>query len=224
MIQDIEKISGRIDRCFFVDVFQAITRMAGVQPRNELELSMRNLERLQTLGPFIELFETEFADPAIHRVLAILDRRRMLKPKPKSLANIPLKIEYISMIRQAQQGAASVGLDAFRAAAGEASTASLAAKQGGTAIPDPLRVVNWDKWLRRKAELENVDTDILFTEDEVKAQDQAAAEAHQQAAVPGQAMAAVEAAQTLSKTPIGGGTALSGILGTGGQPQAGAGA
>ena len=73
LTQDIDKVAGRIEKCLFVDLFMAISRMEGVQPRNELELTKRDLERLQELGPFVELFENEFAGPAIRRVLAILD-------------------------------------------------------------------------------------------------------------------------------------------------------
>ena len=70
--EDIKEIQGRIEKCFFVDLFMAITNMQGVQPRNELELTKRDLERLQGLGPVIELFETEVAAPAIKRILGIL--------------------------------------------------------------------------------------------------------------------------------------------------------
>ena len=63
---DIDKINARINQCLFVDVFMAITRMEGVQPRNELELTKRDLERLQELGPFITKFENEFAGFRIH--------------------------------------------------------------------------------------------------------------------------------------------------------------
>src|SRR5215472_8834010 len=79
MIQDLQAINQRIDRALFVEVFMAISRMEGVQPRNELEINKRDLERLQQLGPFIELFQTEFAGPAIHRTLEIMQRRRMLR-------------------------------------------------------------------------------------------------------------------------------------------------
>ena len=72
--KDIALVSSRVDRCLFVDVFMAITQMAGVQPRNELELTKRDLERLQQLGPVIELVENALSD-AIRRILAIMARR-----------------------------------------------------------------------------------------------------------------------------------------------------
>jgi hypothetical protein len=67
-------VNARIEKCLFVDLFMAITRMEGVQPRNELELSQRNMERLQELGPFVHLFENEFAAPMLKRLFNMMLR------------------------------------------------------------------------------------------------------------------------------------------------------
>src|SRR5690606_26380088 len=91
LTQDIEKVSERINRALFVDLFMAITRMQGVQPRNEMELTKRDLERLQEIGPFIDSCENEFAGPAIRRVLSIMERRNLLRPLPASLRRTPIK-------------------------------------------------------------------------------------------------------------------------------------
>lgn len=211
MVQDLDKIEERINRCFFVDIFMAISRMEGVQPRNELELTKRDLERLQVLGPFINLFETEFAGPAIQRVMAILERRRLLKPMPQSLRGIPLKIEYVSVMKLAQAGTEAVGLKDFAVTGAEASQAAQAA-----GLPNPLRVVDWDKWYRRYAEVTNTASEILFTEDEVKKQDAAKAQLIQQQKMLSTTMAGVQAAQALGNTPTTPGTALGQILGHGG--------
>ena len=49
---------------------------------NELELTKRDLERLQSLGPFVNLFTTEVAGPAVMRALDICQRRRLIGPPP----------------------------------------------------------------------------------------------------------------------------------------------
>jgi hypothetical protein len=205
---DIEKVSDRIRKFFFVDIFMAITNMAGVQPRNELELTKRDLERLQVLGPFINLFEEEFASPFIERTLNIMDRRRLLKPRPASLAKAPLKVSYISIMKLAQASAQQVALKDLLQVGGELSEAATAAQ-----LPNPLRVINLDKAIRDYAELANVDPNVMLTDDEVKQHDQQQAQAHQQAAMPAQALTAVHAAQVLSNTPTGPGTALSALTG-----------
>lgn len=217
MIEDIKEIKARIDDCFFVNLFMAISRMEGVQPRNQLELTKRDLERLQGLGPFIHMFETEFADRAIHRILGILDRKGLLKPKPPSIANKPLKIDYISIMKLAQQSAETVSLKDFLATGGEMSSA---AKAGG--LPDPLRIVDLDKAYRKYGKLSSIDPDIIYTDDQVQQHDQARNQVVQQHAAMAATAPAVAAAKSLSETPLDGNTALSAMLGGQGRPGAGA--
>ena len=215
LVEDIKMVSARIEKCLFVDLFMAISRMEGVQPRNELELTKRDLERLQELGPFIEMFENEFAGPAIRRVLAILERRRMLKPMPPSLRGIPLKINYISIMKLAQKSAESIAMKDVFVTAGELSSAAKAA-----GVPDPIRVLNLDKAMKHYADLTNFPSDCLFTDDEVKQHDQIRQQEMQKAQQPQQAMAAVTAAKTLADTQLpGGNSALGAMLGQqGGAP------
>jgi hypothetical protein len=205
---DIKDVSARIEKCLFVTLFMAISQMEGVQPRNELELTKRDLERLQELGPFITQFENEFATPAIDRVLEIMERNKLLKPKPASLRGIPLGVKYTSILRLAQQAAESVAMKDVFATAGELSSAAKAA-----GVPDPIRVINLDKAFRKYGDLNNFPVDCLFTDEEVQQHDAARAKAQQEAQQPGAAMAAVDAAKTLSDTQIGGGNALGAMLG-----------
>lgn len=208
---DIEKVAARIKECFFIPQFMAITQMQGVQPRNELELTKRDLERLQLLGPFITKFETDCASPLIKRVYGIMQRKGMLKPMPPSLKGIPLKISYTSMMRMAQKAAESVALKDFAQSIG---VASLAAKQSG--VPDPARIVNWDKWARRMAEVTSTPLDLLWTEDEVKQHDQIRMDEiklqKQQEQASQLTKPAVDAAKVLSNTPVSGGSMLNHLL------------
>lgn len=214
---DIKEVADRINRCLFVDTFMAITQMEGVQPRNELELTKRDLERLQVLGPFIQQFENEFAGPTIARLLDILGRRNMLLPKPPSLKDVPLKINYQSIMKLAQQGAEAISMKDFFGLAGNLSSAAKAAS-----VPDPVRTVNLDKALAHYGTLVNFPADCMFPpkevaiHDAIRTQEMQKAQAQQQG--PQQAMAAVTAAKTLSETNMGGPTALNAMLGGGGTP------
>ena len=210
---DIDKVNARINQCLFVDVFMAISRMEGVQPRNELELTKRDLERLQELGPFITKFENEFAGPAIEGVFDILTRRRMLRPMPDSLKGVPLKVTYTSIMRMAQKSAKAVGMKDFFATMGGLSSAAKAA-----GVPDPLRTVNLDASAREFGEATDFPTHLFFTADQVAQHDQIRQQEMAKAQAPQQAMAAVNAAKTLSQTQIPGGqSALGGLLGGAGQ-------
>lgn len=206
LIADIKEVAARIQECLFVNMFMAISRMEGVQPRNELELTKRDLERLQELGPFVQLFETEFAGPAIVRILDIMQRKGMLKPKPRSLQNVPLKIDYISIMKLAQRSAESVSMKDVFAVAGSLSSAAKAA-----GVPDPIRKINLDKALQHYGEITNFKSDLFYTDQEVADHDKVRQEEKQKAEIPGQAMAAVSAAKTLSQIPVGHGAPIPGV-------------
>lgn len=208
MVQDIKEVNARIEKALFVDVFMAITQMQGVQPRNELELTKRDLERLQKLGPVITLVEEELRI-TLHRILDIMQRRKMLKPKPKSLQDVPIKIDFMSLMRIAQRSATAVSMKDFMATMGGMSSAAKAA-----GIPDPLRRVNLDKTAEKFADVTNFPSDCLYTDDEVKQHDAIRQQEMAKAQAPQQMGAAVQAAKTLSETNTGGQTALSQLLGT----------
>lgn len=211
MTADLKEIQTRIDRCFLVDVFMAISQMEGVQPRNELEIAERKSEKLQRLGPTIGLWKTEYAGPQIERALAICRRKNMLKPLPKSLQGIPLKIDYIDMVTLAQQGVETAGMERVWAVAGRMSAA---AKSAG--VPDPIRILDLDKGFRIYGDKLNYPTEAVFTPDQVGEHDQERAKANAKQQVLPATMAGVSAAKTLSETDIGGGrNALSAMIGGG---------
>ena len=215
MTQDIAMVNARIEKGLYVEVFMAITRMQGVQPRNELELTKRDLERLQELGPVIRNVEGQLS-LMLRRVMAIMERRKLLKPMPDSLKQggpgggpIPLKITYISMMRMAQIASESVALKDTLAVGGSLSSAAKAA-----GIPDPIREMDLGKAWRRYAENNNCPMDLFFTKEQVDAHDAAREKGQQQAQAPEQAMAAVNAAKTLSQASLLPGNALSAMVGS----------
>ena len=205
---DIASVNARIDKCLYVDLFMAISRMEGVQPRNQLELSKRDLERLQELGPVITLAE-QALEIMIQRVMNIMTRRKMLKPAPASLHGVPLKIGFTSIMRLAQRSAESVSMkDVFQTA----GVLSSAAKAAG--IPDPIRIINLDKALRHYGDLNEFPPSLFFSDGEVVQHDQIRHEEMAKAQAPQAAMAGVTAAKTLSETQLpGGNSALGAMLG-----------
>jgi hypothetical protein len=211
---DIKEVNARIEKCLYVDLFYAISRMEGVQPRNELELSKRDLERLQELGPVITANEKALSI-LIQRVISIMTRRKMLLPPPASLHGVPLKITYTSILRLAQRSAEGVSIKDVLQTAGLMSSAAKAA-----GIPDPLRTLNLDKALRHYGDLNEFPPSLFFTDGEIAQHDQIRHEEMQKAQAPGQAAAGVQAAKTLSETALpGGNTALGALMGGGGMGQ-----
>ena len=116
MALDIRRTEGRIAQAWYNDLFLAITQMEGVQPRNQLELSQRNQERLLQLGPVLERLHNEFLTPMVDRTFDRLveistdqngnwlDRSVIPKPPPE-LEGRDIAPKYISSIAIAQRAA-----------------------------------------------------------------------------------------------------------------------
>lgn len=215
---DIKDVAQRVKECFHIPQFMAITQMQGVQPRNELELTKRDLERLQVLGPVIDLFENDVASPIIQRVVRIMQRRGMLKPLPQSMQGLPLKIQYLSLMRLAQRATETVAMKDGFATMG---TLSLAAKNAG--VPDPMRKINLEGALERYLELNNFPMDLVYSDTTVAEHDEARAAAvekgKQEQAASSLAKPAVDAARVLSETPVDGGSMLNSLLSGSTTPQ-----
>ena len=212
LLAGIEKIGQRVKEALFVPTFMAISQMAGVQPRNEMELTKRDLERLQVLGPFLQLFENEVANPDIMRALAIAERKGIVKPRPQSLRKAPIKIHYDSILRMAQRATKSVAMRDFATTMGVATEAAKTAN-----APPPARKVNWDKFTERYGQASDLDPDLYYSEDEVKESDlirkDEAEKAQQRAMAPQMAQVGVNAAKVLTQAPMPNGTALQQLLG-----------
>jgi len=63
------------------------------------------------LGPVLERLNGELLDPLIDRTFAIMARRGLLPEPPEELQDVELKVEYISILAQAQRLVATAGIE-----------------------------------------------------------------------------------------------------------------
>ena len=115
---DIRETQDRINRSFYADLFLMLANMDGVQPRNTIEIAERKEEKLLQLGPVLENIYNGQLAPVIDRTFAILERRGELPPPPKELEGQDLKIEYTSILAQAQKAVATGSIERGLAFAG----------------------------------------------------------------------------------------------------------
>ncbi|MDX8537057.1 portal protein [Mesorhizobium abyssinicae] len=116
---DIRGTEDAIDRFFFADLFLMLANMDGIQPRNTMEIAERKEEKLLQLGPVLENVYGGQLEPVIDRTYAIMIRNNMLPPPPPDLHGQPLKIEYISILAQAQKAVATGAVERGFAFAGQ---------------------------------------------------------------------------------------------------------
>lgn len=194
--EDIGETRQRIERGFFADLFLMLANMDGIQPRNQFEIAERKEEKLLALGPVLENVYNGQLEPTIDRAFAVLDRNGELPPPPPDLQGQELKIEYISMLAQAQKAVATGAIERVWAFAG-----NLAAVK-----PDILDKLDGDQSIDEYADMVGAPPSIVVSDEKVaemraeRAQKQAAAEnAAMAAEVAPAAKAGADAAAVLSE-------------------------
>ena len=220
LVADIAETGAEIDEAFYTDMFLAISRMEGVQPRNEMEIFERKEEKLLQLGPALERMNDECLDPLIDRTFAVMVRRSepywrglldgdpVLPPPPPELQGLPLRVEYISVLAQAMRTIGISGIERTIAFVG-----NIAAQTGSTAVWDKL---DTDQAIDEYAAMTGV-SPLIVRDDEVvasmrdsRAQQAAAAQAQQSADTLNTMAGAVK---QLGDTPVSGDTVLGKLAG-----------
>lgn len=116
---DIRDLRDHIREIFYADLFLMLSNMEGIQPRNQFEIAERKEEKLLALGPVLENIYGAQLEPTIDRTFEIMNRRGMLPPPPPDIQNQTLKIEYISILAQAQKAVATGSIERGFAFAGQ---------------------------------------------------------------------------------------------------------
>lgn len=212
--EDIRETQYRIDRAFYADLFLMLSQMDGIQPRNQFEIAERKEEKLLALGPVLENIYGGQLAPVIDQTFNIMAARGMFGQPPKEIEEQELKIEYISMLAQAQKAVGTGAIERVFSFAG-----SLAA-----AKPEVLDKLDADQAIDVYGDLVGVDPSIIVPDDDVRqTRENRAKMAEQQQmaemapALAGAARQGAEAARVLSEVPNGGtGSALLQQIGIGG--------
>lgn len=222
----IAQAQDRVGKAFFAPLLAAFTNRDpddGVQPKTAAEIAAIHGEVLLQLGPVLENLN-EFLSHLIDRTAAIMERRGLIPPAPKELRGMSLKVEFISVLAQAQKLVGTAAKERFLQFAGQvAQLKGAEGPQGPAEISDK---VNSDKMLDRYADDVGVPPDVL-NDDSVVAQKRAARAKAAQAQQQGQAMlAATEGAKNLGQADAGedSGSLLSKLAGPIAGAEAGGGA
>jgi hypothetical protein len=189
--EEIAEIQRRISRAFYEDIFL----MFANTDRREItarEIDAKDEEKRLQLGPVLERLQNELLDPLIDRTFAIMERNDLIPPAPQELQGQPLKIEYISILAQAQK---RVGTDVVDRLLMMLSVIA-------PLKPEALDKVNWDELIEEAAEMLGTPPSIIASDDEVKAIRAARAQQMRMQQNLEMGLAAAEGAKTLSETDV----------------------
>lgn len=196
--QDMQEVERRINEAFMVDMFLAISNMEGVQPKNELELSQRNQERLLQLGPVLQGFHKDFLRRLINRTFNKMVRADIIPPPPEELQEKELKIEYISTLAMAQKAIATAGIERL-----STFVVNLAA-----AYPDVLDKFDADQAVDEYASVIAIPPRIVVSDTNVKSKREARAQQQQRAQAAEMAEQVAGAAKDASEADLSGDSVL----------------
>lgn len=193
--QDIAETQLRIKNTLFNDLFMMISELNTV--RSATEIDARREEKLMMLGPVLERNDNEGLDPDIRRIYGLMARSGMLPPIPDALkmSGSPIKVSYVSTLADEQKTANLSSIERLFAFVGNLQAVD----------PGALDNLDVDEAIDKYAEIMRVPAEIIRDRKQVAAM-RAQRQQQQHAAEAAQAgMAAVQGAQVLSQTDVGGG-------------------
>lgn len=200
--QDIAETQYRIQQGFYSDLFQMMMNSDRRQITAR-EIDERHEEKLLMLGPVLERLHTELLNPLIDRTFNIMARNELLPPAPEELAGVTLKVEYISVMAQAQK---AIGTGAIERLAG--FIGNMAAVK-----PEVLDKFDADQSVDEYAEMLGVPPKIVVPDDMVQQmREERAAQMEQQMQME-QVNQGAQAAKVMSDADTGGQNILSDIIG-----------
>lgn len=195
------QVRQRVQRAFFEDLFLMLAQSDRRQITAR-EIDERHEEKLIALGPVLEQLNQDLLDPLIDNTFDIMLRQGQLPPPPDELQGLKLKVEYISIMAQAQK---MVGVGSIERFSGFAS-------QVAAVAPEALDKIDTDQILDVYGELTSVPPGIIRSDDKVQEIRDQRAKA-QQAAQQQQAMQSmVGSAKDLSQADMSGDNALTRLL------------
>jgi len=203
----IEGTKKKIKKFFFADLFlMMIEAEQKGSPITATEIVEKVNERISKIGPVLELWQgDEFIKSAIDRTFAICLRNNMFPEPPPEIGDIEIKVQYTSILAQAQKMVDIQAIDIWTAGV----------LQDAGVDESALDLINFDEKNRHKAEMLGIPPKIINSITTVanirreKAKALEAAEAESRMA--GMAEAAAKggkAVESMGKTPMGTDSAL----------------
>jgi len=198
-----DQVRRRIQRAFYEDLFLMLASMDRRQITAR-EIEERHEEKLLALGPVLEQLNQDLLDPLIDIAFDLHLKQGYFEglPIPEELQGTPLKVEYISIMQQAQKLVGISSIERFVGFVGQVA-------QG---VPSVLDKINSDQLVDVYADITSIPPELVLSDDEVaelRANRAAQAQAAQQQQ---NIQQAAMTAKDLSQTDTGSDNALTRML------------
>lgn len=207
----IQDVQNQIRMGLYNDLF----RMLLNSDRRQItasEIDAKEEEKMILIGPVLERLHDELFIPLIDRTFNLMASLDMLPPAPPELSGLGVRVEFVSLLAQAQKIVSTGAVSQFVGFVG----------QTARAWPEALDAVDIDNVTTRYGEYLGVESSVIRSVEErmeirqQRAQAQAAAMQREEASQAMQAVQGVaDTAHTLSQTPVdpNGVSALEAVIG-----------
>jgi hypothetical protein len=195
---DIGEVQYRIQRAFHEDLFLMLANDRRQQPATAREIDERHEEKLLALGPVLERTSDELLDPLVDRAYGMMEQAEMIPEPPEELNGVQLKVEYISILAQAQKLVGVVSQDRFLN-----SVAAMA-----QTFPNARHKVSEFHAVNNYGDMLGVDPNIILSDEEAQQAVDAEAKAQQAALDAENAQKLALAGKAAAQSPMDGDTAL----------------
>ncbi len=207
-LEDIREHQQRIKTSFYEDLFLMLTNDERTQPPTAEEIIERRSEKMIAIGPVLEQLNQDLLDPLIDITFNMMERQGLLEEVPEELSGQELKVEYISILAQAQKLIATSTIERFTG-----FTTKMAMETQDPAIFDKI---DKDQLIDEYAEALGVSPKIVRTDEQVaqiRAQRAKQAQAAQMAQQAETLKAGTSAIKDLATSPTAdGGSALDELM------------
>ena len=196
-----EQVRQRVSRAFYEDLFLMLAN----SDRREItarEIDERHEEKLLALGPVLEQLNQDLLDPLIDIAFDIMVQQDKIPQPPKELEGSDLKVEYISIMAQAQK---LVGVGSVERFMGFAS-------QLIPIYPQAVDKIDVDQAIDVYGDMLSLAQGIIRSDEDVEKRRASAAEAQAQAQQMEQVQQASVAAKNLAGADMEGDTALNRLI------------
>jgi hypothetical protein len=196
-----EQVRTRIIKAYYADLFLMLANSDRRQV-TATEIEEKKEEKLLALGPVLENLNTDFLDILIDIMFSYLEKQGKLTEPPEELLEAEIKVEYISIMAQAQK---SLGLASMDRLFG--MVANLAQID-----PNAVKKINTMEFINEFAESVGTPQRIIRSNEDYEGMIQAEQEALQQQQQIDQMQQEASAAKEMSETDVEGDNALTKII------------
>lgn len=197
-----EQIRSRVKRAWFEDLFLMISNSSDDPTKTATEILEKKEEKLIILGPTLHHTNVDLLDPLVDNTYLIAEKQGWIPPAPEELDGIPLKVEYTSVLQQAQKTLGISGVERFWGFVGRMAEAN----------PDVLDKIDMDQTIDVYGEMTSVPPSIVRTDEMVQEIRQGRAEAQAKQAQAQAISEGAKATKDLSQASLDGNSALTAML------------